>query len=235
VKRMKTVVAAIPAAFFMAAIPSIAQAEDAYSGYGWEAISYIQSIDTDVPYTINFGNEAAREVLTPYAKMIEARLENAAGIEVIVTDDLFKTYDLSCANVPYHTITLRYRANPTENVGESRGVACADPRDWSAWGGYALLDSDYWTKTSYFSTDPVTNERIRKNVVLHEAGHVMGLSHPNPVDENGKDIFGPCIPEDLQPLMCVTPKPGGYQGDRAGMFTPYDAAGLRQLVTNEED
>lgn len=211
-----------------------------YSGEGWEALPNVESIDDDTPYTINFGSQAALDTLYPYAQKVKATLEAATGITVNLTTNIYADGTPSCGEVPFHTITLRYKNNPTGTPGMSWGSNCYASGDHSVWGGWAYIDSIYWTTADYFGDYPGDNDSWRKNVVTHEVGHIMGLSHPNPVDSNGDDIHGvPCTdPAFVQPIMCNWPDwdhpLGGYlHPDNAGKFTPYEVSGLQQLVAND--
>lgn len=214
--------------------------ERVYEGEGWQALPNVESIDTATPYKINFGSQTALDVLYPYAQKVEQTLENATGLDIQLTTEIYSDGTPSCGEVPYHTITLRYKYAPTGDPGMSWGVNCYATGDHSVWGGWAYIDSIYWTQANYFGAYPGDNDSWRKNVVTHEVGHVMGLSHPNPVDSNGEDIHGvPCTDTNyVQPIMCTWPDGdhplGGYlHPDNAGKYTPYEISGLQQLVAND--
>jgi hypothetical protein len=203
------------------------------SGTGWEAMPQVDGIYAANPFVINFGSESAKNTLLPYAQFIEAQLEATTDLEFDIVTSPYLDGTPTCAEVPYHTITLRYRSNYYGD-GSSHGINCITQEN-TTWGGWAYINSDYWTIPDMFYADDIKNESVRKNVVSHEFGHILGLSHPNPVDSNGEDVWGNCVPEALQPLLCILSNgyPGGYLAQaNAGKFTSYDLNGLNQLIAN---
>lgn len=210
-----------------------------YEGEGWEAMSHVESISNSTPFVINFGSQTALDVLYPYALAVEATIEASTDIDVTVSTDLYLDGTPTCAEVPYHTITLRYKYAPSGVVGRSIGINCIASGDASVWGGWTYIDTTHMDDPNYYNNFVGSADSWRKNIVTHEVSHVLGLSHPNPHDANGNEILAPCTdPAYVQPLMCIWPyndRPlGGYlAAANAGKLTPYEVSGFQQLVAND--
>ena len=204
-----------------------------YSGNGWKAETTnpgIYSISPD-PYTIVFADTAARTKLTPYLTAPAEQITNATGIPVTVSTLIDTTPETSCP--ARHRIIVHYTYQPLGQTGMSQARPCYQISDGSAWGGHILVDTEYWSTSSWFSTDATKNEGYRKNAVTHEVGHIFGLDHPN-TDRDGDGTVEPyeCVTTatGTRPVMCA-PNGGYYNSVDAGKFTPpFDEPGLKQLA-----
>ncbi|WP_416520091.1 hypothetical protein [Streptomyces achromogenes] len=203
-----------------------------YKGTGWKAdtANGIYSISPD-PYTVVFADMTARTKLSRYFTGPAAQLAGL-GIKVIVST----TIDTSTTTCPSrHRIIVHYTYRPTGTQGMSQARSCYAIADGSAWGGHILMDSEYWTSSSWFSADATTNEARRKDAVSHELGHILGLAHPNvDLDRDGVIENGECVRNTagLRPLMCA-PNRGNPPVTAGGKFTSeFDLPGLRQMLQN---
>lgn len=205
-----------------------------YSGTGWKAITSrgIYSLHPG-PYTIVFATSTARTKLAGYFKAPAGQTTTSVGVPVTVSSTLDSTSRSVCP--PRHRIVVHYVYRPTGSRGYSQALPCHDTRDGSAWGGHVLMDSEYWTTASWFSTNATTNEAYRKNAVTHELGHVLGLDHPNTDrDRDGTVEAFECVKTSAgwRPVMC-SPNGGYRTATGAGKFTSeFDLPGLRQLLRN---
>lgn len=214
--------------------PAGAATPPVYNGRGWKILTSegIYSLHPD-PYEIVFADTTARAKLKAYLIKPAAQVTSVTGVQVTVTD----TIDLTPADVcpPRHRIVVHYGHQPMGISGMSQARPCYSVADGSAWGGHVLVDSEYWTTPSWFSTDPVKNDAYRWNAVSHELGHVLGLDHPN-TDVDGDGTVEPyeCVTtaSGTRPLMC-SPNGGYLNTLDAGRFTPpFDEPGLKQLAAN---
>jgi hypothetical protein len=205
-----------------------------YSGNGWKAETSqgIYSLSPE-PYTIVFADETARDALTPYLTGPAAQVTTDVGVPITVTTLIDTTATTDCPSM--HRIIVHYTYRPSGTTGFSRALPCYNTLDGSAWGGHILMDSEYWTTSSWFSTDTTKNESYRKNAATHELGHILGLDHPNyDKDKDGTVEPYECVTTSTgtRPLMC-SPNGGYYNSIDAGKFTPpFDLPGLRQLLAN---
>ncbi|MFE1451954.1 zinc metalloprotease [Streptomyces olivaceoviridis] len=203
-----------------------------YKGTGWKAdtANGIYSISPD-PYTIVFANTTARSKLSKYFTGPSAQL---AGIGIKVT--VSTTIDTSTAACPArHRIIVHYTYRPMGTKGMSQARSCYAIADGSAWGGHIFMDSEYWTSSTWFSTNATTNEARRKDAVSHELGHILGLAHPNvDLDKDGVVENGECVRNaaGLRPLLC-SPNRGNPPATAGGKFTTeFDMRGLKQMLQN---
>jgi hypothetical protein len=232
--RVLAVTAVASVLLFASAPPAESATGPVYSGRGWkiETSQGIYSLNPD-PYEIVWADTTARSKLKPYMAKPAAQVTSVTGVQITVTD----TIDLTPADAcpPRHRIVVHYGYQPMGVKGMSQGRPCYEIANGSAWGGHVLMDSEYWTSSSWFSTDPVKNDAYRANAVSHEIGHVLGLDHPN-VDNDGDGAVEPfeCVTtvSGTRPLMC-SPNGGYYNSTDAGRFTPpFDEPGLKQLIAN---
>ncbi|WP_405964828.1 hypothetical protein OG713_34835 [Streptomyces sp. NBC_00723] len=222
------------ALLFVSAPPASAATGPVYSGTGWKAETGqgIYSLAPDA-YTVAFADATARTRLKAYFAKPAAQVTAVTGVPVTVTDTIDATPIEACP--ARHRIVVRYEDRPTGVAGTSQALPCYDTGDGSAWGGHVRMDSEYWAKAAWFSTDAAKNDAYRANAVTHELGHVLGLDHPN-VDLDGDGTVEPyeCVATatGTRPLQCA-PNGGYYNATDAGRFTPpFDEAGLKQLAAN---
>ncbi|MGW0948498.1 M12 family metallo-peptidase [Streptomyces sp. NPDC002623] len=215
--------------------PAHAATAPVYSGKGWKAGTTafgIYSISPD-PYTIVFANAAARTRLTPYLKGPVSQFTAITGIKVTISTTLDTTKPTACPT--RHRIVVHYTYRPTGQSGMSQARPCYEIPDRSAWGGHVLIDTEYWTVASWFSTNATVNDGYRKDTVTHEIGHIFGLDHANTdVNKNGKVENKECVKNasGVKPIMCSTNR-GAVPATAAGKYTTeFDAVGLKQMAAN---
>ncbi len=224
---------------FLAVLAAAAPAAHAatgpvYKGTGWKAWTSngIYSLSPD-PYVIVFANATARTKLSKYFTTPAAQVTTSVGVKVTVSTTLDTTPAGTCP--ARHRIVVHYVYRPTGQSGMSQAVGCHATANGSAWGGHVLMDSEYWTKPNWFSTNATVNDNRRKDTVAHELGHVLGLAHPNTdVDKDGVVEARECVKTKagLKPVLC-SPNRGGAPTANAGRYsTEFDLPGLRQLLKN---
>lgn len=206
-----------------------------YSGNGWKALPGIQSLSADgTGYTIQFASADARTKLGPAAKQAAAQLTSVTGIKFTVST-ILKASPEGCAAQPRHVLTLGTKYRPFDGkVGMSRAWHCYNTGDHSVWGGWSWIDTEYWSKPNWFSSNKTTNAAKLKNAINHEIGHMVGLDHPNKdLNHDGKtaDFECPLTPKKYRPLMC-SPNGGYTSAADGGKFTSIETPGLKQLAVN---
>jgi hypothetical protein len=208
-----------------------------YSGTGWKIDdeSGLYSLSGDgTGYTLQFADAEAQTELGADVKQAAAQLTSVTGVKFTVSTTL-KPSPENCADQPRHVMTLAVKYRPLDNQkGFSRALQCYNSGDHSAWGGWAFMDSEYWTVPNWFSTDKTVNTSKTKNAITHEIGHMVGLDHPN-VDLNGDgeiaDFECAPTPKNYLPVMC-SPNGGYVAAADGGNFTSLDVPGLKQLAAN---
>jgi hypothetical protein len=232
--RSLAVLAAAAALLFVSAPPAGAATGPVYAGTGWriETGQGIYSLAPDV-YTVVFADATARSKLKAYFAKPAAQVTAVTGVPVTVTDTVDTTPVTACP--ARHRIVVHYEDRPTGAAGTSQALPCYDTGDGSAWGGHVRIDSEYWTKTAWFSTDAAKNDAYRANAISHEFGHILGLDHPNyDRDKDGVVEAFECATTSTgtRPLLC-SPNGGYYNSVDAGKFVlSFDAPGLKQLAAN---
>jgi hypothetical protein len=219
-----------------------------YSGTGWKALTKdgIYSLSPD-PYEIVFADSTARTKLTKYFRLPAAQVTRSVGVPVTVTSTIDTTPTGTCP--PYHRIVVHYTYRPMGERGMSEARPCYRISDGSAWGGHLYMDSEYWTTSAWFSTDPAVNEALKRDISTHELGHMLGLDHANTdIDRDGTVEPQECVKgnDGLKPIMCSPNRglryptttstgtvPVAYNAMTAGSFTKtFDLPGLRQMLAN---
>ncbi|MEU8469540.1 hypothetical protein AB0F30_16725 [Streptomyces sp. NPDC029006] len=205
-----------------------------YASTGWKAETAqgIYSLSPD-PYTIVFADDTARTKLAGYFTEPASQVTTSVGVPITVTTTLDTTPVGSCP--ARHRIIVHYTYRPLGTQGMSQARPCYNTVDGSAWGGHILMDSEYWTSSSWFSTTTTVNESHRQNAVTHELGHILGLDHPNTDrDQDGVVEAYECVKNAAgwTPVLCA-PNGGDRSSTGAGLFVPgYDLTGLKQLLAN---
>jgi hypothetical protein len=183
-------------------------------GTGWKiSAPGITHIDTQ-SWSIAFHDTTSRTKLTPYLKYTAAELQSYLGVKVTVTTRIVPITRGKC--VTGHTISYRYMSKPDPLYPNRSFTGACGNSVHAANGAYVYINSDYWSPTRNFS------EPTRQNVIWHETGHAIGLSHPAtcPRDKYGKT-----------PLMCATGS-NGYADLRTRRYTTWEATAFRRLVSN---
>lgn len=205
-----------------------------YKGTGWKAETAdgIYSLAPD-GYTIVFADTTARTKLAKYFTTPAAQVTSSVGVLITVSTTLDTSAATSCP--ARHRIVVHYTYRPMTTKGMSQARPCYNTVDGSAWGGHLLMDSEYWTSSTWFSTNATTNEAYRRNAVTHELGHILGLGHPNyDRDKDGLVENFECVKNTSgwTPVMC-SPNGGMRTSTSSGKFvTGYDLAGLTQMLAN---
>lgn len=228
------------AALLLLVMPGRAHAATpVYSGTGWK-IATKDGIHSLSPraYTFTFTDTASRTRLTPYAQAAATQLTSVTGTQFTVSTTIETPPEVGSCPAEHHIILgVKYR--PTGTKGMSHAWNCFTNRpgqvDYhAAWGGWAWIDSEYWSTSSWFSTNSTVNTARIKNAVTHEIGHIVGLTHPN------RDLDGDGVVESFEcakttygylPVMC-SPRGGYTTASGGGQFTSRDTPGLKQLVAN---
>lgn len=179
------------------------------SGNGWKLQApNITHIDGQ-PFTIAFHDTTSRTKLTPYAKNVAAEL-TSYGIPVTISTRIVPTTQGKCP--PSHTISYRWISKPNPaRPNQSFTGTCG----WkgAAYSAYVYINSDYWAAGRRF------HEWQRMNLIWHESGHAVGLSHPTTCPKNAAG---------LQPLMCGDP----YKDLRTRRFSSFEATAFKYLKAN---
>ncbi|MDX2658290.1 hypothetical protein PV402_39580 [Streptomyces scabiei] len=232
IRRTLTPAAAVTSA--CTALVAATTSSPVYSGTGWKAETAhgVYSLHPG-PYTVVFADSRARTKLAPYLKTPAGQVTLSVGVPVTVTTLLDSTPRSACPG--QRRIVVHYVYRPTGKAGISKALPCHNLADGSASGGHILMDSEYWTSTSWFSTNTTLNDAYRKNAVTHELGHILGLDHPNTDrDKDGTVEAYECVKNTAgwMPVMC-SPNGGYRTATGAGKFTTeFDLPGLRQMLRN---
>ena len=181
------------------------------AGNGWKLQApRITHIDTK-PWQIVFHDTTSRSKLTRYAKNVAAELTTHLGVKVTVTTRIVPTTPGKCP--PSHTIAYRWISKPNpDRPNQSFAGACS--LSGAAYSGYAYINSDYWAPGRRF------RESQRMNVIWHETGHTLGLTHPAtcPKDKTGR-----------KPIMCDVDTWNSLSTRR---YSSFEATAFRHLRTN---
>lgn len=181
------------------------------SGAGWKLQAPgITHVDSQ-PWTIAFHDSTSRTKLTPYLRNTAAELTTLLGVKVTVTTKLVPVTRGKC--ITGHVISYRYMPKPDPTSPNRSFTGTCATSTHAAHSAYVYINSDYWLKTRNFS------EPVRMNVIWHETGHAVGLSHPATCPTNKAG---------LRPLMCADT----YKDLRTRRYSPYEATAFRQLRLN---
>ena len=181
------------------------------SGNGWKlAAPRITHIDTK-PWVIAFNDTKSRAKLTPYLKYTAAELSADLGVKVTVSTRIVPVTRGKC--VTGHVISYRYMLAPDPAYPKISFTGACGNTWHAADGAYVYINSLYWDPTHRYS------EASRMNVIWHESGHAVGLSHPATCP---RDKYG------LQPLMCADT----YKDLRTRRYSSFERTAFRQLVLN---
>ena len=178
------------------------------SGSGWKLQTNITHVDSQ-PLTIAFHDTTSRTKLTPYVKNVAAEL-NSHGIPVTLTTRIVPTTKGKCP--PSHTISYRWISKPNPDRPNQSFTGTCGYRG-ATYSAYVYINSDYWAAGRRFY------EWQRLNVIWHESGHAIGLSHPATCPKNTAG---------LQPLMCADT----YKDLRTRRYSSFEATAFRRLITN---
>ncbi|MGW7636137.1 hypothetical protein [Streptomyces decoyicus] len=194
-------------------------------GTGWRITTQcnVYCLSPSQQYTVTFSTQALKDRYVPYLTAAVAQLV-AAGVHIVIGG--IETPDYNTVP-PLGHIQYGEAYRPIGTPGYSQGLPCWNTGDNSVWGGYVLIDSEYWDGTWTLT------EVKRKNILVHELVHALGLDHPNSDMNNDGVVASYEVVKDtagVTPLM--TSPNGGYQDSRAGTLTPYDLAGIKQLLAN---
>ena len=224
-RKVKAALAAATAIVAISASPAMADSPT-YVGEGWKiANNYgVYAVSPTQQFTITFATQAMKDRYTPYVTTMVSQL-NQAGVHVSIGGVETPNY-AGCPPKGHVQWNEWYR--PTGNPGESQGMPCYNTADHSLWGGYVLIDTEWWDGSWYLTPYK------KKNLLVHEPMHAFGLDHPN-LDLDGDGVVEKfeCVKDPIgtTPVMC-SPN-GGYQTyDTSGKLTQYDLNGVAALLNN---
>ena len=181
------------------------------AGNGWKLQApRITHIDTK-PWQIVFHDTTSRTKLTRYAKNVAAEL-TTLGVPVTVSTRIVPTTPGKCP--PSHTIAYRWISKPNpDRPNQSFAGACS--LSGAAYSGYAYINSDYWAPGRRF------RESQRMNVIWHETGHTLGLTHPAKCPRDKKT--------GRRPLMCDV---NSWKSLSSRRYTAFENEAFKQLRAN---
>lgn len=194
-------------------------------GTGWRITTQcnVYCLSPSQQYTITFPTQALKDRYVPYLTAAVAQLVTA-GVKLAIGG--IETPDYSTVPPRGH-IQYGEAYRPVGTPGWSQGLPCWNTADHSVWGGYVLIDTEYWDGT-WTITDTV-----RKNTLVHELCHALGLDHCNSdMNNDGKIVNFETVKDTAGVTPLMTGPNGGYQDSRSGTLTPYDLNGIKQLLAN---
>ncbi len=215
-----TVIALVMGAF---SFNTPVQAAPIYQGTGWKLLtSYgIYKLDPNTPYVFTFTSSTNRTRFTPGLQTMASQLRSV-GINITVSTTI-EAAPANCAVHPAGHIIFDAAYRPLNGqAGYSRTYPCAGLGGFAA-GGRVVINTEYtqlggsWYLPTY----------MYKNLLIHEAGHAMGLDHPN---SPATTAYACPSSSGYRVTMC-SPN-GGYTNSSAGLFTPLDMNGFKQLKLN---
>lgn len=202
----------------------VSEALPAYNGYGWKIKSNSNgswNLKHNFTYTIKFVNTDSKNKSMPYMQttvdylnaMPEMRTAKTKFKLTSSIEGLTNFNKKNWCGGPYGTIYFITKYRPTGIKNQSVTHSCYNTANNSAWGGYSIMNSEYWTccnKTAYW-------KQSMKNIHAHELGHILGLDHPQ-YWKSG----------ETKPIM--NPTAGGYMNANAGKYTAPDTRGILTLI-----
>ncbi|MER6844808.1 hypothetical protein [Streptomyces platensis] len=197
-----------------------------FVGTGWRITTQFRAycLSPTQQYTVTFPTQALKDRYTPYLTAAVAQL---VGVGVNLTIGGIETPDYTTVPPQGH-IQYGEAYRPVGTAGYSQGLPCYNTADNSVWGGYVLIDTEYWDGTWTISTVKL------KNTLVHELLHTLGLDHCNSdLNSDGTIASYEAVKDPSNGVTPIMTSPnGGYQDSRAGTLTPYDLNGIKQLLAN---
>ncbi|MFG2532757.1 hypothetical protein [Streptomyces sp. NPDC048516] len=196
-----------------------------FAGTGWRITTQcrVYCLSPSQQYTITFPTQALKDRYTPYLTAAVAQLVTA-GVNLAIGG--VETPDYSTVP-PLGHIQYGEAYRPVGTAGYSQGLPCYNTATNAVWGGYVLIDTEYWDGTWTITTIKL------KNTLVHELLHTLGLDHCNSDMNNDGAIASYETVKDTTGVSPIMTSPnGGYQDSRAGTLTPYDLNGIKQLLAN---
>lgn len=229
---MKKTATILSATFLsLTVMAGVSQALPQYTGYGW-AVKHNSkgswNLKHNFTYTIKFVNTDSKNKSLPYMKATVAYLNampemKAAKTKFNLTTQIGglnnfnksykKTGNAWCAG-DFGTIYFITKYRPTGVKNQSVSYSCYDTGTNASWGGYAIMNSEYW---SHSHTTSWTYSM--RNIHAHELGHLLGLAHPNPK-----------YYKKSEPTPIMNPTAGGYKNSNAGKYPAPDRRGIVTLI-----
>ncbi|MFI0156191.1 hypothetical protein [Streptomyces lydicus] len=197
-----------------------------FVGTGWRITSQFRTycLNPNQQYTITFPTQAIKDRYVPYLTTAVSQLVTA-GVNLVIGG--IETPDYNTVPPQGH-IQYGEAYRPVGTPGYSQGLPCYNTANNSVWGGYVLIDSEYWDGTWTITTTKL------KNTLIHELGHTLGLDHCNSdMNSDGTIASYEAVKDPANGCTPVMASPnGGFQDSRAGTYTPYDLNGFKQLLAN---
>jgi hypothetical protein len=235
---MKKYLLGLGAAITVVALASPSQAATARvagsTGVGWSLLTdqgKTWNLKHNFTYSIKFVTKDSRTKTSPYFKTAVTQLNSlpsikAAHIKFVLTTSSTATIGGTnyakknwCAGKQGDIMVMVDYRPLDGQEGNSVAKVCHQSNDWSAYGGYVIMDSEYWANSKWFSKNSSTNNQHMLNGHSHELGHMLGLDHPDPANYSSKESV---------PVMNAPN--GGYQNSSAGKYTAADIRGIDRLV-----
>lgn len=196
-----------------------------YTGYGW-AVKHNSkgswNLKHNFTYTIKFVNTDSKNKSLPYMKATVNYLNampemKSAKIKFNLTtqiEGLTNFKNKNWCGGKFGTLYFITKYRPTGVKNQSVAHSCYNTSTNAAWGGYAIMNSEYWSQSKTTRWKQSMN-----NIHAHELGHLLGLGHPNPKYYKSSEPT---------PIMHTTA--GGYMNSNAGKYPAPDRRGIVYLI-----